>query len=367
MRTEIENLRRYRQQSERIFSALASRDQAEQIFDLIRKGEALDSIERRLRDKTSTKLPTGNITTYARADDFQAINNALQPAQSTTDMQSAVLRFGELSQGSLQLQQNPTSNMWHGINDVSNQSVYDHTGHQATSWPLYSTTSANSMSRHPAIGVWHQQAPDYNFDGITQSARSRGQEVILGDKIRTDDPLTHLSSRTGETWTTVTSDRSLVEHLLALYFCWEYPTFASLSKEHFIEDFRKGIPRYCSSLLVNALLAMACRFSDRVGSRSDLNDETTAGDHFFLEAQRLLDAEEDLHVLTTIQALGLMSIREASRGNVSQGIFLSGQSIRLAIEMGLHLDVEDEEEDEATDRDQAVREATFWGAFSLDL
>lgn len=33
-------------------------------------------------------------------------------------------------------------------------------------------------------------------------------------------------------WTTVTSDTELIEHFLALYFCWEYPIFASLSKEH---------------------------------------------------------------------------------------------------------------------------------------
>jgi len=35
-----------------------------------------------------------------------------------------------------------------------------------------------------------------------------------------------------ETWTTITADEALVQHLLALYFCWEYLTFASLSKEH---------------------------------------------------------------------------------------------------------------------------------------
>lgn len=62
------------------------------------------------------------------------------------------------------------------------------------------------------------------------------------------------------TWTDITSDIDLVWHLLALYFCWEYPIFASLSKENFLNDFKDGRPRYCSPMLVNALLALGCRF-----------------------------------------------------------------------------------------------------------
>jgi hypothetical protein len=69
--------------------------------------------------------------------------------------------------------------------------------------------------------------------------------------------------------------------------------------------------------------------------------------------------------LTTIQALGLMSIREASYGHAKESIFFSGQSIRLAIEKSLHLDAEEGDEDESEDV-EAVRASTFWGAFSLD-
>ena len=84
-----------------------------------------------------------------------------------------------------------------------------------------------------------------------------------------------------ESWTTITSDATVVEHLLALYFCWEYPIFASLSKKHFMADFRYGILRYCSPLLVNAILALGCRYSDQPIARADPDDSTTTGDHFF--------------------------------------------------------------------------------------
>ena len=165
-----------------------------------------------------------------------------------------------------------------------------------------------------------------------------------------------------ETWTSITSDGSLVHHLLSLYFCWEYPTFASLSKEHFIEDFSEGRPRFCSPILVNALLALGCRFSSRPSTRANPDNPYTAGDHFFKESQRLFYQEQDHHNLTTIQALGIMSIREASCGRDSESWYYAGQSIRLAIEMGLH-QLEDNGHD---DDESAVQAATFWGAFALD-
>ncbi|KAF4626739.1 hypothetical protein G7Y89_g11418 [Cudoniella acicularis] len=83
------------------------------------------------------------------------------------------------------------------------------------------------------------------------------------------------------------------------------------------------------------------------------------------EALRLLNAEKDRHVLTTIQALGLMSIREASCRRSSESLFISGQSIRLAIEMGLYMDRSEGESEEA-EVEHAVRSATFGGTFSLD-
>ncbi|EXL66302.1 hypothetical protein FOPG_17518 [Fusarium oxysporum f. sp. conglutinans race 2 54008] len=164
-----------------------------------------------------------------------------------------------------------------------------------------------------------------------------------------------------ETWTTITNDINLVLHLLALYFCWEYPIFASLSKEHFLRDFRDARHRYCSPLLVNALLALGCRFSTNPMTRDSSEDSHFAGDHFFKESQRLFDQETDHHSLTTIQALGIMSIREASCGRDSESRYYVGQSIQLAFEMGLHHAHGEGDQDEL-----AVQLATFWGAFSLD-
>jgi hypothetical protein len=59
-----------------------------------------------------------------------------------------------------------------------------------------------------------------------------------------------------EKWTYLTSNSILIRHLMALYFCWEYPLFTSLSREHFMNDFHHGYHRFCSPLLVNAMLAL---------------------------------------------------------------------------------------------------------------
>ncbi|KAK0735929.1 transcription factor domain-containing protein, partial [Schizothecium vesticola] len=165
-----------------------------------------------------------------------------------------------------------------------------------------------------------------------------------------------------KSWTNVTSDAELVKHLLELYFCWEYPTLASLSKEHFRQDFSSGSSRYCSPLLVNALLALGSRFSDRPEPRTDPDDPFTAGDAFFEEAKRLFWEQTDHQDLTAVQAIGIMSIREASCGRDIDSRYYAGQSVRLAIEMGLHrLD-----DDGTGDDHRTVQLITLWGAFSLD-
>ncbi|KAM3506742.1 hypothetical protein MY10362_002202 [Beauveria mimosiformis] len=154
-----------------------------------------------------------------------------------------------------------------------------------------------------------------------------------------------LIKQSTETWTTVTNDVELVKHILGLYFCWEYPTFASLSKEQFLRDFSQGRPRYCCSMLVNALLALGCHFSTFPKTRADPDDPQTSGQHFFDESLELLRRETDYHSLLMIQTLGILSIREASCGHTAE--------------------IENPQDAGVTD-EFTVLSATYWGAFSLD-
>ncbi|OAA74897.1 Transcription factor [Akanthomyces lecanii RCEF 1005] len=187
---------------------------------------------------------------------------------------------------------------------------------------------------------------------------------------RQDGPVKFLSAQQSAqgtitapgSWTTVTNDIELVHHLLALFFCWEYPTFVTLSREHFIEDFRSGSHRYCSPILVNAILATGCRFSNQLVGRRISDDPFSAGDLFFQESERLLECETNPHSLPVIQALSIMSLREISCGRQPSAKYLAGQAMRLAFEMGLHAP----KEAEHTSDDLLVLSATFWGVYTLD-
>ncbi|KAG0645856.1 Nitrogen assimilation transcription factor nirA, partial [Hyphodiscus hymeniophilus] len=365
MRREILQLRSRQRQTEEILAALSSHEQSDQILDQLRDGESLEAIRNRLRDSASTSASAHSVTTYSQLSDFQAISHAMESAQNAGN--TSLTAPYDASVNSLQspvpVQQEYPSEPWTGTttNQRRNKSPHD----ESMEW-------TSEPAQQSIVGTWQEHTAGPEFNSSLQDARSRGQGVILGDRNESESPPGVLiASYTRESWTAVTSDTQIVEHLLALYFGWEYPVFASLSKEHFMEDFRRGIPRYCSSLLINALLALGCRFSDHPVSRADPLDVKSTGDHFFAEATMLLESEEDHRSLTTVQAMGIMSIREASCGRMKESLFLSGQSIRLAIEMGLHLEAEVGEEDngarnEAEEVDDAVCQATFWGAFSLD-
>ena len=370
MRREISQLRAHRQQAERILSVLTSHEHPEQILSQLQNGDPSRNLAARLRSASLTSTPSANVTTYARAGDRQAISHALEPAQSIGKTPSKLQSFPETTHMPWKGKQtDPTEpdRTWMNGENIPNEPLSGTHELDAMNWTMESTSHDNFSPHYPAVGVWHEQPMNPVYDNFQQPVMQQGEELILGTSAEGENLSEHHgSNQEDEPWTTVTSDIEVVKHLLALYFCWEYPIFASLSKEHFLEDFRQGNPRYCSPLLVNSLLALACRWSDRSSARSDLEQSVPTGDDFFAEALKLFEAEEDHRELTTIQALGIMSIREASCGRVSEGIYFSGQSMRLAIEMGLHLEAEDGSQSKVADADEAVRGATFWGAFSLD-
>ena len=179
-----------------------------------------------------------------------------------------------------------------------------------------------------------------------------------------EDDHSPLYPQTSEAWTTVTRDSSFVEHLMGLYFSWSHPLYVLFSKELFLYDMAKGRSKYCSPLLVNALLAVACALTDRPEARTNPHDPKTAGDHFFAEAKRILQSN-DAPNLTTVQALALMGLREASCSRDSSGFQYAGRCIRMAIELGLHLSFK-ADSNKLGPTELEVRKITFWGCFTYD-
>ena len=137
------------------------------------------------------------------------------------------------------------------------------------------------------------------------------------------------------------------------------------------------------------MLALGCHFTAHPLARKNKLDPDSAGDHFFDECKRLM-LENDEHLtprLTTVQALALMSVREAGCGREERGWSYSGMSFRMGIEMGLNLDFEGGSAEVGhegvggmyRERGEAIgkggrmnqeeldsRRVTFWGCFLFD-
>lgn len=171
-------------------------------------------------------------------------------------------------------------------------------------------------------------------------------------------------------WTNVTQDKDLVLHFLNMYFCWHYTYFTTLSKELFYRDFLQGFPsQYCSALLVNVMLALGCHFSSRPAARADPDDSGTTGDHYFAEAKRLMAQNDEFTnaKLCTVQALALMSVREAGCGRESKGWVYSGMSFRMACDLGLNVEAPPmNENSKLRDEDVDAKRITFWGCYLFD-
>ncbi|KAF3767567.1 hypothetical protein M406DRAFT_345509 [Cryphonectria parasitica EP155] len=192
-----------------------------------------------------------------------------------------------------------------------------------------------------------------------------------------DSPDLQLDEDPFTSWSEVTKDKDLVTHLLNMYWSWHYPYFTTLSKKLFWQDFLKGRPAkaprisvYCSSPLVNAMLALGCHFTDASGACAVSGDSRTKGDHFFAEAKRLVFDNDEYTVpsLTTTQALALMSVREAGCGREARGWAYSGMSFRMAQDVGLNMEPEAiaGETRRMSEDEVDARKITFWGCFLFD-
>lgn len=175
-------------------------------------------------------------------------------------------------------------------------------------------------------------------------------------------------------WTRVTTDPRLIMHLMNMYFNYHYPYFTTLSRKLFWRDFMRGKAgiqpgtAYCSSLLVNAMLALGCHFTDIPGAFGIPGDSRTKGDHFFAEAKRLIVENDEYEKprLVTVQALALMSVREAGCAREAKGWVYSGMSFRMALDIGLNLEVEGLDKEHMTEEEIDARRITFWGCFLFD-
>lgn len=165
-------------------------------------------------------------------------------------------------------------------------------------------------------------------------------------------------------WTDVTDDDAFVLELVDLYFTWHHPFFHLLSESRFRADFATGRLVNCSSLLVNAILATACSYSDSPGARLDPADDDSVGEHFVNEAKRIFE-KGGKRTITTIQALPIMAIRESGMGRDLMGRWYLSLAYRLVCDSSYN-QILVPQQMQKNEFDEEAWRITFWGCYNLE-
>ncbi|KAG5656585.1 hypothetical protein KAF25_000172 [Fusarium avenaceum] len=131
-------------------------------------------------------------------------------------------------------------------------------------------------------------------------------------------------------WTMIIDDDKLLTKLLQIYFLTEYTWYPAFQKDYFLDDMAAGRKQYCSSLLVNAILASACHGNSKTMDRAKFWNPRTLGYQFLAEARRLWEFEAGNAQLTTIQAAIVMTIVHGANGNDKIGKSYLTQAVSAA-------------------------------------
>ncbi|KAF5582252.1 nitrogen assimilation transcription factor nirA [Fusarium pseudocircinatum] len=142
-----------------------------------------------------------------------------------------------------------------------------------------------------------------------------------------DPRLDHVDA---QKWTCIIDDNKLLRKLLETYFMTEYTFYPAFQKNYFLEDMASGRGKYCSSLLVHAVLASACHGYSKMSHRSQFWNPRTLGYQFLAEARRLWEMEIGNARLTTIQAAIVLSIVHDANGSDEVGRSYLTQAVAAA-------------------------------------
>lgn len=248
----------------------------------------------------------------------------------------------------------PDAESWGQDSEAGVESSISETRTQRESTDIESSSGYVRSFGSPEFEGW--QSHD-----MRSSTPSSGTSPSVGSP---PPPIVDLNSMV-RSWTKVTQDVEFIQHLLQLYFVWQHSCFPVLSRRKFLEDLISGRQRFCSDILLNAILSVGCAFSDKPEARTNPQDPSTAGDHFFAEAERLLNLEEGDSKITTIQALAVLSIRESGYIRDVKGWMYGGVALRTASE-NLYKNCH-KIANELDDSELEVWRVTYWGLFCFDV
>ncbi|KAL5357476.1 fungal-specific transcription factor domain-containing protein [Aspergillus floccosus] len=166
-------------------------------------------------------------------------------------------------------------------------------------------------------------------------------------------------------------DEALENHLVELYFTWQNTSTYVVDKEMFMIARAKwrneldDTPFY-SEVLTNAMCAIGSAFEARYHP-TFITFPKSLSEFFADRAKALLEIELDSPCVATVQALVILSCHEGSSNRDARGWLYSGMSMRLAFDLGLHLDMTPYvERGDISAFEADVRRIAFWGSYVAD-
>ncbi|KAL6803079.1 hypothetical protein GGI42DRAFT_19984 [Trichoderma sp. SZMC 28013] len=103
-------------------------------------------------------------------------------------------------------------------------------------------------------------------------------------------------------WTSVCKDDGLMRRLLSVFLRCEYHFTSAFQKDYFLDDLVANRNEFCSSLLVNVVLAYSCVCYPDFPDRAEYWNPKALVYRFIMEAKRIWELESHVPQITTIQA-----------------------------------------------------------------
>ncbi|KAK3990327.1 hypothetical protein QBC44DRAFT_66147 [Cladorrhinum sp. PSN332] len=182
-------------------------------------------------------------------------------------------------------------------------------------------------------------------------------------------------------WTLVSSDDVLMQKIIHDYFLYEYDWFSVVHIDYFLQDMASERRRFCSPLLVNAILCLGCLSHRGLCGRSEFWNPKNLGNQFLAEARRLFDLEVEAEPplrcpedadwerkrmdwecrrLTSIQAAVILNVTHILNGHDKVGWRLTIRAVEMADELELF-----RESSQSLNGDlRCMRELTAWALFN---
>lgn len=200
----------------------------------------------------------------------------------------------------------------------------DEAGESSTAGSLGSNLDeavcSHCLSRLPSSTMHRSASYSSDISTPTDLPRAMSASRLATPISASSFPFDGRSHTQPDRWTRTGWTVAAVRELLDALLTWDYLPFCLMCRDPFLKDYCSGSTQYCSSALVNALLALATRVvhenNDETGSPGQ--GFVSGSATFFEQADTIIHRNGPPMNLPDIQAIGILSLYQISCGRETE-------------------------------------------------